>query len=414
MSNKAPEAAAPVETPKYAWAVLFALYMTSLAATMNMFKLPPVMTAIVDSGLFEAGDMGTLMSTFSIMGFVLAIPAGFILKRFGIKLTVLFAAAVLTLGPVIGVLAATPGLMYAARFIEGIGMGLVMVASPLAISMWFPLHNRALPTGLWATCVGIGNILPLIVAPRMAEAYGGWQSVWWASAGFAAVALVLFAVLFRMPREDEMPTAPMPPAAAGEAPPSLWKGMSNINYWLIGIGFGAYNLVVLALVSFLPMFLEIHVGYAAATASFFTALVMLASIFSGPGGGFISDKIGKRKSVVLIVYAIMTITLLVPFTVTGWQIPVWMLVFGLFGGPIAPVLIASIPEVSKAPQLIGIGMAVNALCQNVGMFVGPTLFMAIVGAGGGVMVEGAWVNAGYWMIPVCVIGMIAVWRIKVR
>ena len=416
MSDNAPGAAAPVETPKYAWAVLFALYMASLAATLNMFKLPPTMTTLVESGLgFEAGDMGTLMSMFSIMGFVLAIPAGFILKRFGIKPTVLLAAGVLALGPAIGALSTTSGLLYLTRFVEGTGMGLVMVASPLAISIWFPLHNRALPTGLWATCIGIGNIVPLIVAPRMAEAFD-WQSVWWAGAIFSAIAFVVFAVIFRMPRNEEMPEPPAPPVTEGEAQaqPSLWQGMLNINYWLIGIGFGAYNLVVLAMVSFLPMFLEIQVKYAAATASLLTALVMLASVFSAPGGGFISDKIGKRKAVVLVVYAIMTITFLVPFTVTGWQIPVYMLVFGLFGGPIAPILLASVPEVSKMPQLIGIGMACVAVCQNLGMFIGPTLFMGIVNRCGGVMEPGAWVTAGYWMIPVCIIGMLAVWRIKVR
>ena len=436
MSNNAPEVAAPVETPKYAWTVLLVLYLTSLAATMNMFKLPPVMTAIVESGLFEAGDMGTLMSTFSIMGFVLAIPAGFILKRFGIKLAVLFSIGTVMLGAILGAIAASPGMLsggmlFAGRFIEGIGMGLVMVASPFAISIWFPLNNRALPTGLWASCVGIGNIVPLIVAPLMVGS--GLQSIWWAGAIFAAVSFVLFAVIFRMPREDEMPAAPMPPAADGEAPPSLWKGMSNINYWLIGIGFGTYNLVVMAMLTWLPTFLRSeHSGggsayYTAAAAGMITTLVMLASIFTGPTGGYISDKLGRRKAVVLVVYAVMTLTLLFPFSAApGWQIPVFMIMFGIFGGPIAPILLASVPEVAKSPMLIGIGMACAAVCQNLGMFIGPTLFIRIVNAYNGIvetvteagvaetMNAQGWATAGYWMIPICIIGMIAVWRIKVR
>jgi len=428
MSNNAPEAAMPAATPKYAWVVLFALYLASLAAPLNMFKLPPVMTTLAspEAGLgLNAGDMGSLMSIFSIMGFILAIPAGFILKRFGIKLVVLFAVGAITVGAVLGALSAAATQLYIGRFIEGTGMGLVMVAAPLAISIWFPANNRALPTGLWATCVGIGNIVPLFVAPLMVGDAHNWQIVWWAGAIFAAVAFVVFALVFRMPRPDEMETPPAPPPAAGEAvaQPSLFQGMRNINYWLIGIGFGAYNLIVLALLSFLPMFLEMHRGYAAdysrgliMSASFVTAFVMLASIFTGPGGGFISDRIGKRKAVVLAVYAIMTVSLLLPFTGSfiGWTIPVFMIVFGIFGGPIAPILLASVPEVSKMPQLIGIGMACAALLQNLGMFIGPTLFMGIVNASGGVGDIQSWVTAGYCMIPVSVIGMIAVWRIKVR
>jgi MFS family permease len=432
MSKKASVAAASGETPKYAWAVLFALYLASLTATLNMFKLPPIIPNVVGAFGIEYATAGDLMSVFSIMGFVLAIPAGFILKRFGIKLAVLFSIGTVLIGAVLGAVAASSGMMsfgmlYAGRFIEGIGMGLVMVASPFAISQWFPLNNRALPTGLWASCVGIGNILPLLVVPRMVEPLG-LASIWWAGAIFAAVSFVLFAIIFRMPREDEMPAAPAPPSASGEAPPSLWKGMSNINYWLLGIGFGTYNLVVMALLTFLPTFLSSGHSdgrpafYTAAAAGMITTLVMLASIITGPLGGYVSDKLGKRKAVALAVYAAMTLTLLIPLSTAGWQIPAFMILFGLFGGPIAPILLASVPEVAKSPMLIGIGMACTAVCQNLGMFLGPMMYIRIVNAYGGIAaVDGVeamnaqgWATAGYWMIPICIIGMLAIWRTKVR
>ena len=426
MSNQAPEAAR-FETPKYAWVVLIGLYLASLTATLNMFKLPPVMTTLLEGTLGLGYEhLGTLMSTFSIMGFLLAIPAGFILKRFGIKPTVLFAVATVGVGATIGALADSYNMMYIGRFIEGTGMGLVMVASPLTISMWFPMHNRALPTGLWATCVGIGNIAPLIFAPGIAVAHG-WQSIWWGGVIFAAVAFVFFAIAYRDPRPDEMEAPPAPPPApAGEPappPPSFFEALRNVNYYLIGIGFGTYNLVILALVSFLPTFLEDHRGYARVfdggnifmVASIVTALVMLASVFTAPLGGYISDRLGKRKAVALSVYAIMTLSMVFAFHYQGWQIPVFMIVFGVFGGPIAAALLAAVPEVSKAPQLIGFGMAIVAVCQNLGMFIGPTLFMAIVTASsGGAADPASWQFANYMMLPICIVGMLCIWRIKVR
>jgi MFS family permease len=170
----------------------------------------------------------------------------------------------------------------------------------------------------------------------------------------------------------------------------------------------------MAMCSFLPAFLEIGRGYSLTlekgfllNASFVTAFIMLASIFSGPGGGQLSDRLGKRKSIVLVSYVLMTLTFLVPFTVTGWMIPAYMLVFGLVGGPIAPILLAAVPEVATKPQLIGIGMSVAALGQNIGMYIGPTLFSRIQEVHG-------WAVAGYWMIPICLVGIIATWRIKVR
>ena len=143
-------------------------------------------------------------------------------------------------------------------------------------------------------------------------------------------------------------------------------------------------------------------------ASFVTAFIMMASIFSGPGGGRISDRLGKRKMMILIPYILMTLTFVVPFTVTGWMIPVYMLVFGIVGGPLAPVLLASVPEVAPQPALIGIGMSVAALGQNLGMYIGPALFIRIQVA------AHSWAAAGYWMIPICIIGIIATCFIKVR
>jgi MFS family permease len=190
--------------------------------------------------------------------------------------------------------------------------------------------------------------------------------------------------------------------------------MANSNFWMISIAFGCYNLVVMAMCSFLPAFLEIGRGYSLTfekgvlmNASFVTAFIMMASIFSGPVGGRISDRLGKRKIMILIPYILMTLTFAVPFTVTGWMIPTYMIVFGIVGGPIAPVLLATVPEVARKPQLIGIGMSVAAVGQNIGMYIGPSLFARIQEVQG-------WAVAGYWMIPICLVGIIATLRLKVR
>jgi MFS family permease len=402
------------KTPAYAWVVLFALYMATLASPLNLFKLPPVMTIIMDAFKLTGPQSGDLMSIFSIMGFVLAIPAGYILKRYGIKMTGLISVGAVAIGSAVGALATTPRMLFVGRFIEGVGMGLIMVAAPLAISLWFPAQKRALPTGLWASSVGIGNVATLLFAPTLAVTYG-WQSVWWVGAAFSALAFIVFAILFRLPKKEEMFEAPAPAPATGEEQPSLLKGMANRSFWMISISFGCYNLVVMALCSFLPTFLQVERGYSLTfekgllmNASFVVAFIMMASIFSGPGGGRMSDRLGRRKMMVLIPYILMTLTFLLPFTVTGWMIPAYMIVFGIVGGPLAPVLLASVPEVAPKPQLIGIGMSVAAVGQNIGMYIGPALFIRIQEA------THSWAAAGYWMIPICVVGIIATLMIKVR
>jgi MFS family permease len=177
----------------------------------------------------------------------------------------------------------------------------------------------------------------------------------------------------------------------------------------------------MAISAFLPAFLENFRAYSATydkgvlmNAGFVTALIMAASIFSGPVGGYISDRLGNRKLMVLFPYILMTLTFFFPFTAVGMMIPLYMIVFGVFGGPIAPILLAAVPEVSESPSLIGIGMSVAAVGQNIGMFIGPTLFGWIVDHMGTSAGIGGYAAAGYWMIPICVIGIIATLFIKVR
>ena len=396
------------KTPSYAWVVLFAVYIATLAAPMNQFKVPPMMTTLQELFKMSDSSAGNLMSVFSIMGFILAIPAGFILKRFGIKLTILCAVGALAIGATLGAISDTQGLLSFGRFVEGVGMGLVMVAAPAAISVWFPAERRAYPMGLWASCVGVGSMGMLNLAPVLAEAYG-WRSVWWTGAGFAALGFVVFALLFRLPKPEEMPESPGRPGTqtGPESTPSIGSAMANRNLWLLTVEFMCFNLVIMALNSFYPKFLETELQYSKSRAAFLTSLMMLIAIFSGPAGSYLSDRLRSRKALIVAPFIITTVCYLFPFSITGWMIPAYMILVGIVMGPIAPVTLAAVPEIMPSPAVIGIGLGVAALGQNLGMYIGPVLF-------GSLLETTTWSVAGYAMIPICVIAVIAGWLTKIR
>lgn len=396
------------KTPTYAWVVLLAVYLASLAAPLNQFKVPPVMPILKQTFVLSYFWAGMLMSIFSIMGFVLAIPAGFIVQRFGIKMTGLLAVGAVTIGTGLGALSNTLELLFFGRFIEGAGMGLIMVAAPSAISLWFPAEKRGLPMGLWASCVGVGSIVTLNLAPALVESFG-WRAVWWAGAAFAAVAFVLFGALFRLPKPEEMYEIPAQNSSKteGDKPLSLGRAMANRSLWMISMSFMCFNLVLMALSTFYPDFLNTVRKFSLASASFMTSLMMVVAIISGPIGGYLSDRMGKRKVLIVVPFILLALVFLFPFSITGWMIPAMMVIAGIVGGPIAPVSLAAVPEIMVSPRLAGIGMGVAAVGQNVGMFIGPVLF--------GWLVETVpWTTAGYLMIPICAIGFITAWLAKIR
>jgi len=96
--------------------------------------------------------------------------------------------------------------------------------------------------GIWATWVPVGSVITYILTPILGLNYG-WQAVWWFGAAFALIAFVLYGALVRMP-----PEVVGEPSAV--APPNLGRAMAKRDIWLLGLAFGCFNLVVLALMPF--------------------------------------------------------------------------------------------------------------------------------------------------------------------
>lgn len=392
----------------YAWVILAIVYLASVASALNQFKVPPVLPLLIRAFNLSLSDAGMLMSIFSITGCILALPAGFILQRLGFKLTGLIAVGTVVIGSGLGAFCSTAGWMLFSRFIEGAGIGLITIVAPAAIAAWFPAERRGTPLGIWTTCMPVGNILVLNMAPRLAEV-SGWEFVWKAGAAFALAAFILFWIFFRMPKPEEEVwqfSSSEGGHEEGERP-GYWKAMANKSLWLITVQFLCYNMVCLALGTYYPTFLNDVRNYTLPAAAFIWSLCTIAAFFSQPLGGYVSDRLGMRKLLIVVPSVFTAVICLFPFAVTGWMIPALIIALGLVSGTIVPATFAAVPEVMGSRQMAGLGMAVLALGQNLGMLIGPMIFGKLAETMG-------WAGAGYSLIPVCAIGATAVWLAKFR
>lgn len=385
--------------PRYAWVILFIVFLVSVAAPLSQNKVPPLMPVLMDALGIGLSQAGLLMSVFSITGFLLALPAGIILQKLGPKTSGIIAVGSLVLGAALGALSGSMGLLLTSRVIKGVGMGLIAVIAPAILATWFPAEKQGMPMGIWATWVPVGNLIMMVTAPRLVVA-AGWQSVWWLSAGFALVALVLYGWFMRTPpgvTEHEAEIAPLP----------LRQALANRDIWLLGLTFGCFNLVFMPLVTYYPTFLaEVH-GYSLANASLIVSISTALVLFSAPLAGWLSDKIGSRKLLFTIPFLAFAVMMLLPFKVTGWQIIALMVVQGSIVGAVPTATFAAVPEIMGKPQLAGLGMAVIMMGQNLGMFAAPIIFGKLVESIG-------WAAAGYWLIPTALAGFVVGRLVKIR
>jgi MFS family permease len=392
--------------PRYAWVILFVVFLASVAAPLNQSKVPPLMPVLMEAFQLNLSQAGMLMSFFALAGLILALPAGIAMQKLGAKVAGLIAMGCLVIGSAWGALSDDAGSLLASRVVEGVGMGLIAVVAPASVATWFPRERQGTPMGIWATWVPVGNLIVYGLAPTLGLSIG-WQAVWWVGAGFALVAFVLYWMLMRTPPSLASSHELGHAGPAGDAPPKLRAALANRNIWLLALEFGCLTLVFTGFGTFFPTFLAEERGYSLAQAALIASLSTIVVLGSAPLAGWLSDRIGSRRLVFAIPFLVVAGMMSLPFTLTGWMLHAFMILLGLIAGAVPTATFAAAPEVMGNPRLAGIGLAVVALGQNLGMVIGPILF--------GMLVETMdWAAAGYCLIPVCILGFVAGWMVKMR
>ncbi len=409
MREKAAIKPAPSILP-FAWVILVVVYLASVAAPLNQSKVPPILPILMEAFQLNLAQAGLLMSVFAVTGLLLALPAGFILQRLGLRLSGLIALGFLAAGSALGAISTQFGLLLASRVIEGVGMGLLGVLAPASIALWFPREKQGAPMGLWATWVPIATIATYGLAPSLAETIT-WQAVWWITCGYTLLVMLAFGPLMRAPSQFErhanFPGDSPDPEAAGAISSGVFAALANRNIWLLGLEFACFNVVFTALGTFYPTFLTEMRPYSLADAARISSITTIAVLVSAPLAGWLSDRIGSRRLIFSLPMLGVAAAMLLPFRVTGWQIFALQALFGLLAGAIATAIFTAAPELMDNPSLAVFGLGVIMLGQNLGVLVGPVWFGQMVKLSG-------WAAAGNWMIPVCLLGFLAGWFVKIR
>lgn len=404
---------------------------------MSQFKIPPLADYIIPMLIHQGVDpasvgayFGMLMTCMTIIGAVLAFPAAFICKRFGLKGTMLFSVACLAVG---GCLAAALGtsnmtVLYVSRIIEGIGIGLVGVAGPTCVSIWFPERTRGRALGIWATWVPVGCVAMFLIAPYVAIALG-FEAVFWATGIISVVAFVAFALVFKYPEVDNFGGDPRN-QRAGDPSASMASGsiadavrlLKNKYIWLLGLVFFCFTFNTLGIVNtYYNTFLTLH-GFDSAIASNITSVVTGVGIITAPLSGVIFDKLKREHKRFLVAGILACIMVSVAFmwtsggegspetgvimTGTAWvSLAIFLSLQSICGGaggggmrPLAPMVMA------QSAMGATMGMAVLQFMQNLGAGLGSVIYGSVIDMTN----VATWALPGNLIqIPVCIVAIVA-------
>ena len=114
-------------------AIGFMLFLVATAVTMAQYKIPTIMTDIMAMFSIDAGTASWLMSIFTFVGIIVALPTGFLVKRFGPKTVILVAVVLNVAAGVIGAFVTNVWPLLATRALEGVALVFVVASAPLVI-----------------------------------------------------------------------------------------------------------------------------------------------------------------------------------------------------------------------------------------------------------------------------------------
>jgi MFS family permease len=324
-------------------------------------------------------QLGGLVSVVSITVALGALPIALFADRVSRVKSIAAMAAVWSLATISCMWTRSYGVLMAARAMVGLGEAGYGSVGAALIASHFPSRMRGALLAAFFACASVGSVLGVMLGGVIAAKWG-----WQAAFGVVGIPGLLLALLYLKVRDyrtvELSPDMAEKRTSVGQAAKHIVKVLSRSRTMLwVCIGGAAQLVVVSALWSWLPSFLNRLHGVAPAQAGVKAALVVLCGAVGSVIWGALVDRSGRlnprRKLVTMAVLCLVSMAVLVfAFGLAPAASQFAIIALGGFivtctVGPVAAIVIDVVH-----PGVRSTGASVLALFQNLfGLAAGPFL-----------------------------------------
>lgn len=213
------------------WTVLSCASLMAFAMWAPVFCVPPMEHILKEELLLTHAQTSLLFTTPILMLVIVAIPAGLIADRIGVRKAAGIGAIIIVVGTILRGTATSASSLLAFTSIYGIGFGLLYPNLPKLVSAWVPKEKAVVATGIFTAGIMTGAALALaITMPLIFPITNTFQGVFFIWSIPPIAAAILWWTLVREPPRNNLYSEP-----ATRYKTLFLKVLRNKNLWLVAI-----------------------------------------------------------------------------------------------------------------------------------------------------------------------------------
>jgi MFS family permease len=407
----------PLTTPLYPPLRLAGLIwgLGSLFYVIGFFHrlAPAVMTQeLMRDFSISAASLGNLSGFYFYSYWLMQIPTGILADNWGPRRLLTVGAFGSAAGAIL--FALSPSMAWACfgRLLIGGCVSVAYVVTLKLAANWFPARYFSMLSGLGLLAGVIGAVTAGVPLRLLVDGFG-WRPVMLAAAGLTGL---LAAVTWVLVRDDPgergyLSYASHANPAGKPARVSAWAGIAEVfryaNTWLLFfIPAGPVGSVLTFCGLWGVPYLTTHYGLSTAEAASLTSLLMIGWAGASPVFGWLSDRMGHRKPLMIAGHAIAGVGWAFIFFAPG--LPVWLLTLLAAATGICSASFIICWSLAKESVPAGRAGTISGVI-NMGVMLGATVLQPAVGwmldrRWDGAVREGVRVyslaayQAGFWLI----------------
>lgn len=311
---------------------------------------------------FSYAEFGLMTSAFFLPYTILQVPTGHIADRGGTRRLVMVGMLSLTVSTfLLGWTNLFPHALLL-RAIAGSAAAGIFVPGIRALTVLYPGRAGA-AVGILGASVGAGTLYISLLGPIL-SLWVGWRLALEALILPGFLVLGIFSAYFH----EE------PSRGSSTSRPFPWQILRHPATWLLGYQQFTRLGVVITLLTWLPTFFVVSLGYDMIAGGIALGLVSAISIVSNPAGGVLADRIRSHSTVTALSLGVLAVSLaLMGFFAVGFIAWLLVLIVGWFAFTYFGPLFAILPRLF-GEEVAGFASGFQNMLASIGGILLPFLF----------------------------------------